>query len=187
MNNKVIIISSPSGGGKGTIISRLLDWNNQLVTSVSATTRKIRKGEQEGINYYYINTEDVQEKIQNNELLEYEEVYSGTYYGTLKSELERLWDLGKIIIFEIDVDGSINLKKKFKDNALSIFINPPSLEILYQRLKNRGSEDQNSLEERMRRAEYEIKMRKNFDHIVLNDDLEKAVDDTKNIINKWLS
>lgn len=186
MNNKVIIISSPSGGGKGTIISKLLNWNKQLVVSVSSTTRKIREGEKDGINYYYFSLEEFQKKIKNDEFLEYEEVYSGIYYGTLKSELDRLWSLNKIIIFEIDVDGAINLKNKFKENALSIFIKPPSLEILYDRLKSRGTEDDKSLKVRMQRSEYEMSMKNKFDSIVINDNLEKAVEDMKKIIDKWL-
>lgn len=187
MSNKVIIISSPSGGGKGTIINKLLEWDNDLTLSISATTRKIREGETEGINYYYLSLEEFQSAINDDILLEYEEVYPGSYYGTLKSELDRLWGLGKIIIFEIDVDGAINLKKYFGDNSLSIFINPPSIEILYNRLKNRGSEDESSLKERMNRAEYEISMGKNFDKIILNDNLDKAVENTKNAIKNWLS
>jgi len=186
MDNKVIIISSPSGGGKGTIINRLLEWNKDLTLSVSATTREIREGEVEGINYYYLSLEEFRDAIENNKILEYEEVYPGKYYGTLKSELDRLWSLGKTIIFEIDVDGAMNLKKYFRDNSLSIFINPPSIEILYQRLKDRGSENEDSLKERMNRAEYEISMSKYFDSIILNDDLNRAVGNIKTIIEKWL-
>ncbi len=181
-----IIISSPSGGGKGTIIRRLMQNNPRLALSVSATTRPMREGEKHGVDYYFLSVEEFRQKIKEGEVVEWEEVYPGKMYGTLRSELERLWADGKIIIFEIDVNGAMHLREEFGDEALLMYITPPSLEVLEQRLRERGTEDPESFQVRMQRAEYELSFQKEFDVVIMNDDLETAVADAEQAISEFL-
>lgn len=171
---KVVILSAPSGAGKTTIVKHLLHENLNLEFSVSACSRKMRKGEKYGADYYFLELNDFKNKIENNEFIEWEEVYEGNFYGTLKSEIQRIWDKGKHVLFEVDVKGGINLKNYFKDDALSIFIMPPSIEALRRRLKDRSTEPDEEIEKRMKRAEFEISFTNQFDEIVINDDLEVA-------------
>lgn len=180
---KLIILSAPSGCGKSTIIGKII--NNpelNLAFSISATTRNPREGEKHGVNYYFLSVEEFRKAIENDELVEYEEVYPGRYYGTLKKEIERICNLGKNVILDIDVKGGINVKKQYGNEAKSIFIMPPSVEVLRQRLLTRGTETEESLAERIGKAEYEISFAPQFDSMVVNDNLSEAVNKTEQII-----
>lgn len=180
---KVIIFSAPSGSGKTTIISRLLKRFPNFEFSISATSRTPRAGEENGKDYYFLTAENFRNKVTNNEFIEWEEVYEGTCYGTLKSEIERIWAKGNIVLFDVDVLGGINLKKIFADTALSIFVQPPSLEILEQRLRGRGTETEESLRKRVGRAKMELEHKNEFDAAVINDDLDTAVNEIETILN----
>lgn len=182
MQNKLIIITAPSGAGKTTTVKHLLENIPHLAFSVSATTRKKRDNETDGKDYYFISESEFKKKIDNNEFLEWEEVYKGIFYGSLKSEVERLWKMRKTVVFDIDVTGALNLKKFYGGKALSLFIKPPSKEILLQRLKSRATENSKSLEERIRKAESELQYESKFDTVILNDDLQKAVEKTQRIV-----
>ncbi len=185
--SKVVIISAPSGAGKTTLVKYVLSVFPQMEFSVSATSRSQRPNEQHGKDYYFISTDEFKNKIANNEFVEYEEVYPGCFYGTLKAELQRIWDKGKIVLFDVDVKGGINLKKIFGQQAISIFISPPSFEVLEQRLKNRGTETPETLKTRIEKAAYEMTFRPQFDYVVVNDVLEHAQKEIHRIIDKWLS
>ena len=185
-SQKVIIFSAPSGSGKTTIISRLLKIFPNFEFSISATSRQPRAGEQNGKDYYFLSTEDFKTKVANNEFVEWEEVYEGTCYGTLKSEIERIWAKGNIVLFDVDVLGGINLKKIFANTALSIFVQPPSIEVLEQRLRNRGTETDESLKKRVGRAKMELEHRNEFDTFVVNDNLDTAVAEIETILNNFL-
>lgn len=180
---KVIIFSAPSGSGKTTIISRLLKRFPNFEFSISATSRTPRAGEENGKDYYFLTAENFRNKVTNNEFIEWEEVYEGTCYGTLKSEIERIWAKGNIVLFDVDVLGGINLKKIFADTAISIFVQPPSLEILEQRLRGRGTETEESLRKRVGRAKMELEHKNEFDAAVINDDLDTAVNEIETILN----
>lgn len=187
MNGKIIIISAPSGCGKSTIINALMEKGNiDMEFSVSATNRLPRRGEVDGVNYHFLTTELFTEKIANGEFVEYEEVYPGRFYGTLKSELNKAVEEGRNIILDIDVNGGLNVKKIYGDHALSIFIEPPSIASLRERLENRGTETPEAIESRVSRAEYEISLADNFDLKVVNDDLTKAVDQTEAAIINFI-
>jgi guanylate kinase len=183
---KLIIISAPSGSGKTTIVQYILSQGLPVEFSVSATSRKPRPGEKHGRDYYFISKEQFQQKIKNNEFLEYEEVYKGTWYGTLKSEVDRITKQGKNVIFDVDVKGGINIKKAYGEDALSIFISPPSLEALGTRLKNRATETPEKIAVRITKAEQELQFADKFDVIVVNDILEDAFQETKKIIDNFL-
>ncbi|MBQ5538687.1 MAG: guanylate kinase [Bacteroidales bacterium] len=173
--SKVIIISAPSGSGKSTLISFLMKENAlRLEFSVSATTRQPRGQEVNGKDYHFLSVNDFEKKISENAFVEYEQVYQGRYYGTLKSEIERIFSNGNNVIFDVDVKGGINLKKIFGDKALSVFIQPPSVEELRKRLQGRGTDSVEEIEKRVAKAEEEMSYAKNFDRIIINDDLEKA-------------
>ena len=173
--SKVIIISAPSGSGKSTLISFLMKENAlRLEFSVSATTRQPRGQEVNGKDYHFLSVNDFEKKISENAFVEYEQVYQGRYYGTLKSESERIFSNGNNVIFDVDVKGGINLKKIFGDKALSVFIQPPSVEELRKRLQGRGTDSVEEIEKRVAKAEEEMSYAKNFDRIIINDDLEKA-------------
>lgn len=185
---KLIIISAPSGCGKSTIIGEII--NNvelNLAFSISATTREPRRGESDGINYYFLSENEFKQAIANDELVEYEEVYPGRYYGTLKKEIERICQLGKNVILDIDVKGGINVKKQYGNDALSIFIMPPSIEILRHRLLSRGTDTIEAINERVGKAEYEISFAKQFDCHIINDVLKTAISETEQIIKKFVS
>ncbi len=183
---KIIIISAPSGTGKSTIIKRLMEVSElNLRFSVSATNRPPRKGEIDGVNYYFLSTEEFENKIQNNGFIEYEEVYTGRYYGTLKSEVEKTLNEGHNLILDIDVKGGINVKKLYPE-AAAIFILPPSIEVLRQRLIGRGTDDMETIEQRVAKAEYELSFASKYDYSVVNEDLDKAVNETETIIRNFL-
>lgn len=184
---KLIIISAPSGCGKSTIIGKIIDNPDlNLAFSISATTRAPRKGEKDGVNYYFISEDEFRTAIANDELVEYEEVYPGRFYGTLKKEVERLRDAGKNVILDIDVKGGINVKRIYGDDALSIFIMPPNVEVLRQRLESRGTETHEAIAERVGKAEYEISFAEEFDCSIINDNLSLAVEQTQQTIKDFV-
>ncbi|MEA5006243.1 MAG: guanylate kinase [Rikenellaceae bacterium] len=186
-NKKVIIFSAPSGAGKSTIVSHLMNRFPVLGFSVSATSRAPRGAEINGKEYYFFTTEEFKDKIDNDEFIEYEEVYKGSYYGTLKSEIVRLWNNGKIIVFDIDVVGGVNLKNLFGESALSVFIKPPSLEVLRERLAGRGTEDNESVESRIKKAQYELTFENKFDKVLINDNLEDCLKEADKITEEFIS
>ena len=175
MQGKLLIFCAPSGSGKSTIVRHLMKLGLGLSFSISATSRNPRPGEQNGREYYFISPEQFREKINSGEFIEWEEVYPDQYYGTLRSELDRIWERGMHAIFDVDVHGGLNLKKDFGSRAMSVFIEPPSLEILEKRLKARGTDDEESLKKRLAKAEYEMSFASGFDHILINDHLDHAV------------
>ncbi len=184
---KVIILSAPSGAGKTTLAKYLLDKPElKLKFSVSATTRGPREGETNGKDYYFLTLKDFKRKIENNEFVEWEEVYDGLYYGTLKSEIERIFSEGNNVLFDVDVKGGMNLKKYFGDNALSIFISPPSFNELKKRLENRHTETAESIRKRLERAKKELTYIDKFDRVVINDDIERAEKELYEIVKKFL-
>lgn len=183
---KILIITAPSGAGKTSIVKELLKTYPQLVFSVSAATRAPRANEKDGVDYYFISVEDFKNKIAADEFAEWQMVYEGKYYGTLKSELQRIWNEGKLPVLDIDVKGAENVKKIYPNNSLGIFIQPPSIDVLLQRLKGRGTESAETLKARIDKAEYELSFKDKFDKVVLNDDLEKACNDAKTILEEYL-
>ena len=183
MSGKLIIISAPSGCGKSTIIHDLTQRGNiDMTFSVSATNRKPREGEIDGVHYHFLSTSEFHDRIASGDFLEYEEVDPGRFYGTLKSEINRALDAGSNIVLDIDVKGGINVKKLYGDRALSIFIEPPSVEELRRRLENRGTESREVIDERISRAEFELSLAPQFDVVVINDNLEQAIDRTEQLI-----
>ena len=187
MTGKLIIFSAPSGSGKTTIVRELLKHYPQFEFSISATSRAPRGVEQNGVDYYFLTQEEFAAKVATDSFVEWEEVYAGTCYGTLKSELERIWSKGNVIIFDVDVMGGINLKKIFGDKACSIFIMPPSIEELQKRLEGRGTDSAEVIAKRVAKAAFEISKAPEFDHKVVNDDLATAVEETKVIIDTFLT
>ena len=183
---KLIIFSAPSGAGKTTIVRNLLGQIPDLEFSISATTRKPRGNERDGIDYYFITKEDFLHRIAKKQFVEFEEVYSGTFYGTLRSEIERIWDKGKHVIFDIDVEGGLHLKRKYEEHALAIFVQPPSLEVLKQRLSGRGTDSPEKLEERYIKAEKELNYAPQFDIILKNHDLNTACAEAKQLVLDFL-
>lgn len=183
---KVIILSGPSGVGKNTLGDSLLKQFSHLAYSVSATTRAIRTGETAGVDYHYVTIQDFENKIKNDELLEWQEVYDGTYYGTLKSELDRINQLNQFPLLVIDVFGAINIMKNLKIKPLTIFIEPVNLEILKERLTKRGTETQEKIEKRMQKASTEIKEKNQFDIAIVNDDLTIASQQLASIVKHFL-
>ncbi|MEQ8303985.1 MAG: guanylate kinase [Cyclobacteriaceae bacterium] len=174
MPGKAIIFSAPSGSGKTTLVQYLLKNNSDLDFSISATTRSMRAGEVNGVDYYFFSPTEFKERISTDSFVEWEEVYGDLYYGTLKSEIERIWDEGKNVIFDVDVQGGVNLKSFFGEKAISIFVKVPSLEILKRRLVDRGSDTPESLAKRLEKMEYEMSFEDQFDSVILNDDLDTA-------------
>jgi len=183
---KLIVISAPSGAGKTSIVHHLLKNMNELSFSVSACSREKRDNEIHGKDYYFLGVEGFQNKIKEDAFLEWEQVYENQYYGTLKSEIERIWSEGKTVIFDVDVVGGLNIKKQYPKECLSLFIMPPSLEILAERLIGRGSESDASLQKRLDKAEEEIAKNQQFDSIVLNDDLEISCEETMEVITNFI-
>ncbi|MBO7200553.1 MAG: guanylate kinase [Bacteroidales bacterium] len=186
-NKKVIIFSAPSGSGKTTIIKRLLTYFPEFEFSISATSRQARAGEVEGQDYYFLTKESFDEKVKNDLFLEWEEVYAGTCYGTLKSEIERIWANGKIVVFDVDVLGGMRLKQYFGSKALSIFVMPPSIEVLEQRLRIRNTETEEAIQKRLSRSSLELQHSPKFDITVVNNILEQAVDEAKINIQSFLN
>jgi guanylate kinase len=172
--HKIIIITAPSGSGKTSITRHLMEQFPELSFSVSATTRPPRPKETNGIDYYYLSTEAFKEKIQSADFIEYEMVYEGLYYGTLKSELNRIWSNGQIPVLDIDVKGAMNVKKLYPGKTLSLFIEPPSIQELEFRLRKRGTETEESLLKRLSKATAEMEYKNNFDIVIINDDLQIA-------------
>ena len=185
-SGKVIIFSAPSGAGKSTVVQHLLTKYNCLEFSVSATSRKPRGEERDGKEYFFLTPEEFKQRIDKGDFVEYEEVYAGFYYGTLKSEVERIWEKGNTIVFDIDVKGGVNLKKLYGDNALAIFVCPPSVEVLRQRLIGRGTDSPEAIEKRVAKAEYEMTFADNFDKILVNNDLEKCLREAESTIDNFL-
>lgn len=188
MSGKLIIFSAPSGAGKTTIVRRLLEkHSDKIAFSISASTRQPRGAEVNGVDYYFISKEDFLHKVAKHEFIEFEEVYSGTFYGTLRSEVERIWNEGKHVIFDIDVVGGLRLKSKFPEQALAIFVNPPSLEVLKERLTGRGTDSQEKLNERFAKAEHELSFADKFDVILHNNDLETACAEAEKLVLDFIN
>ena len=179
----MIVISAPSGTGKSTIIGRLIDDEQlRLSFSVSATTRAPREGEQDGVHYYFMTVEEFERELAADAFAEHEEVYPGRYYGTLKREIERINALGRNVILDVDVKGGLSVKRLYGDEALCIFIAPPSVEVLRQRLEKRGTDSPEEIDRRVGKAEQELEFAPQFDHIVVNDDLDVAVAEVRALI-----
>jgi guanylate kinase len=186
MPGKALIFSAPSGSGKTTIVKHLLENNSDLGFSISASTRDKRgRTEQDGKDYHFLTPSDFKSKIDNDEFIEWEEVYAGNFYGTLKSEIERIWAAGKNVVFDVDVKGGINLKKYFGDKALAIFVKVPSLEVLKQRLNERGTETEESLSRRVFKAQFEMTFQDKFDVVLVNEDLEKSLSEAQRLYNEF--
>lgn len=187
MNNKVIIFSAPSGAGKSTIVNHLLGLRDDLEFSISATSRAPRGQEKHGTEYYFFSTEEFRQMIAEDKFVEYEEVYAGSFYGTLKSEVERIWAKGHAIVFDIDVQGGVNLKRIFGDKALSVFIQAPSVEVLRERLIGRGTDTEDAIERRVAKAASEMEFAAGkFDHVLINDNLETALAEAERVIEHFL-
>ncbi|WP_018338043.1 guanylate kinase [Butyricimonas synergistica] len=182
----VIIFSAPSGSGKSTIVNYLLSLDLGLEFSISATCRAPRGEEQHGKEYYFFSTDEFRQRIGKDDFLEWEEVYPGCYYGTLKSELERIWKAGHAVVFDVDVVGGVNIKKIFGDQALSIFVKAPSVEVLRQRLVGRGTDSMEKIEQRVAKAEYEMTFADKFDVVIVNDDLETALAEAEKAVRDFL-
>nr|WP_321408708.1 guanylate kinase [uncultured Carboxylicivirga sp.] len=183
---KLIIFSAPSGSGKSTIVQALLKKNFNLEFSISATSRAPRGEEQNGIEYYFLTPEQFRQKIKENAFLEWEEVYTDTYYGSLRSEVERITNDGNNVVFDVDVVGGVNIKKEFGNTALSIFVQPPSIEALKERLINRATDSPEKIQERLAKAEYELGFASKFDKVVINDNLEEAIKEAEDLLTKFL-
>jgi len=186
MEGKLIIFSAPSGAGKTTIVKHLLSkFPDKLAFSISASTRQPRSNEVDGKDYYFISEETFLHRVAQKEFVEFEEVYSGTYYGTLRSEIERIWKQGKIVIFDIDVIGGLHLKRKFGKQALAIFVQPPSMNALIDRLRGRGTDSEEKLKERIEKADKELKFNTQFDMILENDNLSDACLQAENLVESF--
>jgi guanylate kinase len=185
--NKIIIITAPSGAGKTSITHYLLNKYSNLAFSISAATRQPRGFEKDGVDYYFISAKDFQQRIEDNEFVEWEMVYEGKYYGTLKSELERIWNQGKTPILDIDVKGAIHVQQQFLKSTLSIFIEPPSIDTLKERLLTRGTETEESITARVNKAAYEISFKHHFNIEIINDNLEQACKEADDAIVNFLN
>ena len=187
MNNKVIIFSAPSGAGKSTVVNHILGLHPEIEFSISATSRAPRGQEQHGVEYYFFSADEFRQMISEDKFVEYEEVYAGSFYGTLKSEVERIWAKGHVIIFDIDVQGGVNLKRIFGDQAFSVFIQAPSVEVLRERLVGRGTDTAEAIERRVAKAASEMEFAAGkFDHVLINDDLTKTFAEAERIIDEFL-
>ena len=187
MQNKVIIFSAPSGSGKSTIVNHILGLYPELEFSISATSRAPRGNELNGREYYFFSADEFRKMISEDKFVEYEEVYAGSFYGTLKSELDRIWGQGHVIIFDVDVKGGVNLKKFFGDKALSIFIQAPSVACLRERLVGRGTDSAEAIEKRVSKAAAEIDFAKGkFDYTLVNDDLDKAFAEADKVVGDFI-
>lgn len=186
-NGKLVIFSAPSGAGKTTIVHHLLKTFPSLEFSVSAASRALRGDEQHGVDYYFLSVEEFRKRVDNNEFIEWEEVYPGQMYGTLKSEVERIWSKGHHVIFDVDVKGGINLTKQFGERALSVFVMPPSIETLEQRLRHRATESEAKIQMRLAKAKRELDEAVHFDTVLINDNLEDAFVRAEDLIRQFLS
>lgn len=187
MEHKAILFSAPSGSGKTTIIKRLLQYFDCFEFSISATSRAPREGERDSVDYYFLTLEEFERRVVDGDFLEWEEVYAGTRYGTLKSEIDRISAKGKVLIFDVDVNGGINIKRYFGDEALAIFVMPPSIEELEKRLRSRGTESEESIQKRLDRSAKELDESYKFDVTIVNDDLDRAVAETKAVVEEFLA
>ncbi|MGZ8556858.1 MAG: guanylate kinase [Chitinophagaceae bacterium] len=185
--NKIIIITAPSGAGKTSITRHLLKVFPQLAFSISAATREARSYEKDGQDYFFIPLQEFKQKIQHNEFIEWEMVYEGKYYGTLKSELQRLWDNGKCPLLDIDVKGAIHIQQQYPDTSLTIFVEPPSVTELKKRLESRGTETKESIRDRVNKASYEISFKEHFNISIVNDDLDRACAKAEKVVKEFLS
>ncbi|MDE7069342.1 MAG: guanylate kinase [Alistipes sp.] len=183
---RLVIFSAPSGSGKTTIVRELLKRFPQFEFSISATSRAPRGAERDGVDYYFLSSEEFRRAVAEDRFVEWEEVYSGTCYGTLRSEMERIWGKGNVIVFDVDVMGGLNLKRIFGDRACALFIMPPSIETLRERLVGRGTDSAETIERRLAKAEFELSKAPGFDHVVVNDDLQTAVDEAASILSDFL-
>jgi guanylate kinase len=188
MKGKMLIVSAPSGSGKSTIVNWLMQEHPELKLyfSISCTSRAPRGTEQNGVEYFFLSPEEFKAKIQNDEFLEYEEVYENRFYGTLKQQVENQRETGQNVVFDVDVKGGVNIKKYYGDEALSLFIQPPSVEELRRRLEGRGTDTAEAIEQRLAKAEYELTFAFQFDKIIVNDDLEKAKQEALRIVKDFL-
>jgi guanylate kinase len=186
MKGKLIIIAGPSGSGKTTIVRHLLGVYPRLAFSISACSRNRREGEMDGEDYYFLSVKQFKDKIEKGEFLEWEQVYPGSYYGTLRSEVERLWTAGRDVIFDIDVKGAMNLKKHYPENSIAIFIQPPSLETLKERLKNRKTESPDFFQQRIKKAAEELSYARQFDKIIQNNDLTGTFAEAEGLVGAFL-
>jgi len=184
---KLIIFSAPSGSGKSTLVHYLLDQVPGFAFSISATSRAPRGAEKEGVDYYFLSAASFKERVERGEFLEWEEVYEGTYYGTLNSEVARSWEKGDAVAFDIDVVGGLNLKKQFGDRALALFIQAPSVEELERRLIDRGTDSPEKIKQRIDKAAWEMTQAEGFDHIIINDDPDRAKAEAKELLKAFLS
>jgi guanylate kinase len=187
MNNKVIIFSAPSGAGKSTIVNHILGLHPEIEFSISATSRAPRGQEKHGVEYYFFTADEFRQMIAEDKFVEHEEVYPGSFYGTLRSEVERIWAKGHVIVFDIDVQGGVNLKRIFGEQAFSVFIQAPSVEILRERLIGRATDSQEAIEKRVAKAASEMEFAAGkFDHVLVNDDLQTAFAEAERIIDEFL-
>lgn len=186
MAGKLLIVSAPSGAGKTTIVHRIMQAGLDLEFSVSACSRPKRTEEKDGVDYYFISVEEFRSMIDRGEFIEWQEVYKNQYYGTLRSEVERIWTRGKDVVFDVDVEGAINLKTMYPRNSLALFIKPPSFEILEKRLRQRSTDSEESIARRLDKARHELEKAGKFDRIIINDDLERAVAESLEITREFL-
>ena len=187
MSGKLVIFSAPSGAGKSTLVQYLLRKEFNMEFSISATSRKPRGTEAHGKEYYFLSADEFRDKIARNEFVEYEEVYTDFFYGTLKEEVDRIISQNKNVIFDVDVVGGLNIKKQYGDRALAVFIAPPSVEILEERLRCRATDSPEMIQQRIDKAEYELSFAPQFDVVIVNDNLQKAEQETERVLNNFLS
>ncbi len=186
MNGKLIIFSAPSGAGKTTIVKNIIESGFPVEFSISACSREKRQGETDGKDYYFLSTDEFRERIAGGDFLEWEEVYPGSYYGTLKSEIERIWNHGKHVIFDVDVVGGLNIKYAYPEKALTVFVQPPTIDELKNRLVNRCTESEENIRKRIEKAAYELSFASKFDVIIINDNLSDAVEEAKKLVGDFL-
>ena len=185
-SGKLVVFSAPSGSGKTTLVHHLLQQGLPVGFSISATSRPPRGKEKDGVDYFFMSENSFREKIAENAFLEYEEVYEGTFYGTLRSEVDRLWKTGKTVLFDIDVVGGLNVKRQYPDQCLALFIQPPSLSELEKRLRGRGTDDEKKIKERLTKATKELDLANQFDKVIVNDDLETAKEEVGKAVHDFL-
>lgn len=183
----MIVVSAPSGSGKTTIVKAMLAAGLKLEFSVSACSRKPRKNEQDGKDYYFLSAEEFRKKIAEDAFIEWEEVYPGNFYGTLKSEVQRIWNKGNHVIFDVDVIGGLNIKKKYPNVCKALFIRPPSAAELEKRLRDRSTDPDETIKKRLEKAEYELSFASQFDRIIINDDLQTAIAETRQVISEFIN